>query len=67
MVTRSGERTTVRCSVVLLPLTLLLVSASHDVIERIAALAVFGAVVGMLDVAMNAEAIAVGRAGTARC
>lgn len=58
---RFGDAILVCCTAILLPLMFLLVSASRNAAELFVALTVFGTAVGMMDVAMNAEAVAVER------
>lgn len=58
---RFGDRVMVCCGLVALPPSFILVSLARDALQLLAALAVFGAAAGLLDVAMNAEAVVVER------
>jgi MFS family permease len=59
---RFGDRAMVCCAMIALPPSFILVSLARDIPQLLAAVAVFGAAAGMLDVTMNAEAVVVERA-----
>jgi MFS family permease len=61
LITRFGSRAVTRPMALLNPLTLVLPLLAPDLLTLVLALAVYGAVTGALDVAMNAQGVAVER------